>query len=83
MTAIVGSVLDLSEHYDSCNACTGSGLLAVYDRTRPGVVVSVETCGVCRGGGLTRLCGDCDGHGHHPAHENTACWGCDGAGEVP
>ncbi|UVS78376.1 hypothetical protein [Actinokineospora sp. UTMC 2448] len=83
MTMLLGSVLDLTEPYDTCNACNGGGLIAVTDRTRPHVVLGIETCGVCRGAGLTRLCGDCDGHGHTPDGPETACWGCDGAGEVP
>lgn len=81
MTAI-GSVLDLAEHFDTCGACNGGVLVPVHDRTRPGVILGVEPCGVCRGLGLTRLCGDCDGIGHG-LDPTVVCAGCDGAGEHP
>lgn len=75
MTMIIGSALDMTENYDTCGYCTGTG--PTTDGNSPG-----ESCPVCVGSGLSRLCPTCLGVGHHPDSENAACWICDGAGEV-
>ncbi|MDQ3406194.1 MAG: hypothetical protein M3548_22840 [Actinomycetota bacterium] len=72
MTMIIGPALDMTENYDTCGYCTNTG--HPEDTTEP--------CPICRGCGLSRLCPTCLGVGHHPDSENTACWTCDGAGEV-
>lgn len=77
MTMIIGSALDMTENYDTCGYCTCTG--------KDGdqfVRCGGDACPVCLGSGLSRLCPTCLGVGHHPDSENTACWTCDGAGEV-
>ncbi|MCG8919250.1 hypothetical protein L6E12_26090 [Actinokineospora sp. PR83] len=65
----LGSALDLTDMLDTCECCTGTEFIPA-----PG---GGDTCHVCHGVGLARLCGDC--HGLNTAQ---TCDGCDGHGQV-
>ncbi|MDQ3402242.1 MAG: hypothetical protein M3548_02465 [Actinomycetota bacterium] len=82
MTAVLGSVVDLAEMYDTCGLCTGGGVVLVApDRLAP-LALALEPCPVCRTTGLSRLCPDCAGTGHHAHDDQTGCDTCGSLGEV-
>lgn len=75
---LVGSVADLTDYVDTCGLCDGQGFLPTGD--------GGETCSVCHGDGLARLCPDCDGIGQADSvlcpGDVWVCDTCDGLGQV-
>lgn len=78
MTAILGSALDMTDIYDRCGYCAGSGHA---DPDASAIDPPPDCCPVCAGSGWSRLCPTCLGSGDRDV-SGPPCDTCDGIGEV-